>query len=58
MSLVHDSQELYGENLYVASRTPLPNDKKGSCVEAVDSWYDEISKYDYDNPGFDLDTGK
>ncbi|KAI1882369.1 hypothetical protein AGOR_G00249970 [Albula goreensis] len=43
-----------GENLYYAwSSSP----KKPSGKEAVDEWYSEISKYDFNNPGFKSGTG-
>ena len=37
---------------------PLPKDRKGTCVKAVDEWYDEIAEYDFNNPGFNSKTGK
>ena len=36
----------------------IPKEKKGTCVKAVDNWYDEIGKYDFDSPGFSSATGK
>jgi hypothetical protein len=37
---------------------PLPKDRKGTCVKAVDEWYDEIAEYDFNAPGFNSKTGK
>lgn len=45
-NLVHSGGP-YGENLAVGY----------SDVGAVDAWYDEISQYDYSNPGFSEATG-
>ena len=45
-NLVHSGGE-YGENLALGYGT----------TGAVDGWYDEISSYDYSNPGFSEATG-
>ncbi|XP_020917047.1 Golgi-associated plant pathogenesis-related protein 1-like [Exaiptasia diaphana] len=42
----------YGENIYFSWGT-----NEGTCEEAVQSWYDEIKDYDFDNPGFSSQTG-
>ena len=44
----------YGENLYYCWAS------NGICVtgeKASQSWYDEVSKYDFNNPGFSSGTG-
>ena len=56
-NLVHDNSP-YGENLFVEYGSGIPKDKKGTCVKATDSWYNEISLYDFANPGFSGETGK
>jgi glioma pathogenesis-related protein 2 len=52
--LVHSAQEHYGENLYAShasdSTPPRPE-------AVVDSWYNEIQHYDFNQPGFRPDTG-
>ncbi|XP_020917049.1 Golgi-associated plant pathogenesis-related protein 1 [Exaiptasia diaphana] len=42
----------YGENIYYSWGT-----NEGTCEQAVQSWYDEIKDYDYQNPGFSSKTG-
>ena len=52
--MVHSNNELYGENLYYCYNSAK------ICVtgdEASENWYEEISMYDYNNPGFSLKTG-
>ena len=52
--MVHSNNELYGENLYYCYNSAK------ICVtgdEASESWYEEISMYDYNNPEFSLETG-
>jgi glioma pathogenesis-related protein 2 len=45
-----------GENLYVFYTTGSI-DAVTLANNAVKSWYDEVSKYNYNNPGFSTDTG-
>nr|XP_015222030.1 PREDICTED: uncharacterized protein LOC102697771 [Lepisosteus oculatus] len=53
-TLQHSETE-NGENVYYAwSSAP----KKLTGKEAVDSWYSEIKDYDFNNPGFQSNTGK
>ncbi|XP_069039377.1 GLI pathogenesis-related 2 isoform X2 [Lepisosteus oculatus] len=48
------SETKNGENVYYAwSSAP----KKLTGKEAVDSWYSEIKDYDFNNPGFQSNTG-
>ncbi|CAF1292407.1 unnamed protein product [Rotaria sp. Silwood1] len=45
-----------GENLYtMSSSEPLTNKSLG--MDATQSWYDEIKSYDFNNPGFSMETG-
>ncbi|XP_028412406.1 mucin-4-like [Dendronephthya gigantea] len=55
-NLVHEKSG-YGENLFVEFGSGIPKEKKGTCVKAVDNWYDEIGMYNFDNPGFSSETG-
>ena len=51
--MVH-SDNGYGENLYYCYSSA------GICVtgeKASQSWYNEVSKYNFDNPGFSSETG-
>lgn len=58
VALSHE-KTVYGENLYVEfGSATLSQDKQGTCVKAVDSWYNEISLYQFDTPGFSNKTGK
>ena len=46
-----------GENLYlVYSNAEIPCDGN-KIVEATKSWYNEITKYDFNKPGFSMETG-
>jgi len=47
----HRSNSKYGENIFMCSGM-TPNG-----ATAVKSWYDEISKYRFSNPGFHSGTG-
>ncbi|KAF7726801.1 hypothetical protein EC973_008402 [Apophysomyces ossiformis] len=47
-----DAQRKYGENLYVSSA------QNASINDAVAAWMKEVSKYDYNHPGFSPATGK
>lgn len=51
------SQSDNGENLYVSytTATSIPADTLAD--KAVTSWYNEVSSYDYDNPGHSDTTG-
>lgn len=51
--LVHSEQEQYGENLY-ASRASNSTPPRPEAV--VDSWYNEIHHYDFNQPGFRPET--
>ncbi|XP_075435364.1 Golgi-associated plant pathogenesis-related protein 1-like [Ascaphus truei] len=44
----------YGENLYMMNN-PNANELAGNV--AVDAWYNEITDYDFNNPGFSSTTG-
>jgi uncharacterized protein YkwD len=46
-TLVHSHNPIYGENLALGFNT----------TAAVTAWYDEISLYDYNSPGFSTQTG-
>ncbi len=46
-----------GENLYVSYTTESSMDPSTLAKAAVDSWYNEVSSYNYDNPGFSSGTG-
>jgi glioma pathogenesis-related protein 2 len=60
----------YGENLYYAFgsdlsrnslwsifKTILLNFFKEILKDATDIWYNEVVNYDYENPGFSIETG-
>ena len=51
--LTHDCPYKYGagENLAYNYNKTAP------ALAATDLWYNEVSKYDYNNPGFRQDTG-
>ncbi|XP_063682831.1 uncharacterized protein LOC134817568 [Bolinopsis microptera] len=51
--LEHSQGSGYGENLYKSWGTS----SDGAATRAVDSWYNEISDYDYAKPGFSMTTG-
>lgn len=42
-----------GENLYLSGK-PLPEE---ICTEATTLFYEEIKKYDFNKPGFSMETG-
>lgn len=50
----HQSQSRYGENLYAV--WGMPNIAR-ALSNAAAAWYDEVSAYSYDNPGFSMKTG-
>ncbi|NET01369.1 MAG: secretion protein [Sphaerospermopsis sp. SIO1G2] len=45
-----------GENIYVYYTT-AGSANADTITKGVKSWYDEVSKYDYNNPGFSGETG-
>src|SRR3954453_106338 len=51
--LVHSEQKQYGENLYT-SRASNATPPRPEAV--VDTWYNEIQHYDFNQPGFRPDT--
>ncbi|MBD1913481.1 MULTISPECIES: CAP family protein [unclassified Leptolyngbya] len=53
----HSGTNGVGENLYVSYTTASSIDAETLANGAVKSWYDEVSKYDYGNPGFSPETG-
>lgn len=46
-----------GENLYVYYTTGSSPAADTLAKEAITNWYDEVSAYNYANPGFDYTTG-
>ncbi len=46
-----------GENIYATFTTASSVDAANLGNQAVKSWYDEVSDYDYANPGFSGKTG-
>ena len=48
---MYHSNNGYGENIYWTST------QSDNLVPAVDSWYGEVSQYNYGNPGFSSGTG-
>jgi uncharacterized protein YkwD len=53
--LVHTSGLDYNENLYMSSDTNAS--KKEHVRMACKMWYDEIKLYNFNNPGFSMQTG-
>jgi len=51
----HSGNNLYGENL--AYFQGYGSDVMGLLKKAIDLWYDEITLYDFKNPGFSHATG-
>lgn len=47
----HPANSPYGENLFMGYG------KDYTCADAVQSWYDEIKDYNFNNPGFSSATG-
>lgn len=45
-----------GENLYYTF-SQFPLDPEDLAARAVGAWYEEVEDYDYNNPGFSVDTG-
>lgn len=53
--LEHDSNSGMGQNLFYKSAFGTSVAVSGE--EVAKSWYDEVSKYDFNNPGFSAGTG-
>lgn len=53
----HENQDKYGENLYVAYTTASSMNTATLAQKAVTSWYNEIQKYSFSQPGFSSETG-
>ena len=53
----HDTAELnslgHGENLYWGWGSGGPP----ATLDAGQAWYDEVELYDFNNPGFSMETG-
>lgn len=45
----------HGENIYKSGDTSLSD--SDAVLQATKLWYDEVSKYDYNHPGFGMHTG-
>lgn len=54
LSAGHAGLKGYGENLFWGGSSSA---NKASCKSAVDSWYNEVKQYNYNNPGFSSATG-
>ncbi|CAF4756565.1 unnamed protein product [Rotaria magnacalcarata] len=53
--LFQHSNNGFGENLYMmSSSVPINN---FAVTAAIQSWYDEIKDYDYNQPQFSMETG-
>ena len=50
------SNQPYGENLFLMYSQSAP-DPATIAAQAVNSWYEEVEDYDYNNPGFSFNTG-
>jgi hypothetical protein len=46
-----------GENIYAYYTTGSPLNATNLAKNAVDSWYNEVSQYNYNHPGFSHETG-
>lgn len=51
----HSNSNLYGENLFYSGGLGI--DKIKLIKKAIDNWYNEISKYNFQKPGFSPETG-
>ena len=49
----HSKGSKYGENLYFS----MGYAETGAGSRAVDAWYGEIKKYDFEEPGYQAGTG-
>lgn len=52
----HSGNKKYGENLFSMFSSQKEN-KIATIKIAIDSWYNEVSKYDFNNPRFVSGTG-
>ena len=52
----HESQNIYGENLGIITSISGSTESIASS-SIVKAWYDEVNKYDFNDPGFSYDTG-
>mmetsp|Transcript_28532 Transcript_28532/g.45924 ORF Transcript_28532/g.45924 Transcript_28532/m.45924 type:complete len:185 (-) Transcript_28532:157-711(-) len=55
--LHHNNAAEYCEGQNIFSKTTIGKANKTGAKQAVQSWYDEIQNYDFDNPGLDAGTG-
>ncbi|NEQ68309.1 MAG: secretion protein [Symploca sp. SIO2D2] len=53
----HSKTNNVGENLFVSYTSASSVDSAALADQAVTSWYNEVSDYDYANPGFSGKTG-
>jgi uncharacterized protein YkwD len=56
-NFAHSTGSGNGENLYASYTTKSSIAADTLANSAVKSWYDEVLKYNYANPGFSADTG-
>lgn len=49
------SKGKWGENIYMSSKTKLTDSQ--AVIEATNSWYNEVSKYNYRRAAFSSATG-
>jgi len=54
-TLVHSTGRDYGENLYMS--TDMSKSKADHVREACKAWYNEVKLYNYNSPGFSMQTG-
>jgi len=52
--LIHSGKKPYGENLYAANSS---NSMPPRPEAVVDTWYNEIQRYDFNQPSFRPETG-
>lgn len=57
LSYGHAGLKGYGENLYWSASSESSIDVTQAARAAVDSWYNEIKNYNFNNPGFSGTTG-
>jgi len=53
--LDHGGADGAGQNLFMTGE--IDADPNRVCIAATDVWYSEVDKYDYNNPGFTMETG-